>query len=96
MSVERERSYGPPPEPEAYGWNPPNSVEGEHEVPMDLVQHYREFRPGYWGYVCPSCHNVYAPGWGPSIPADFRAHIKPWTESKGCFFSPQAAAGGGR
>lgn len=86
MSVERERTYGPPPEPDAYGWNPPNTVEGEFVVPPDLEVYYREFRPGYWGYVCPCCRCVFAPGWGEKIPAEFRTHISPTHVGKECFF----------
>lgn len=79
-------------EPEAYGWNPPNSVADDFEVPSDLVVHYRQFRPGYWGYVCPCCHYVMAPGWGPNIPEQFRAHLRSYLEGKGCFFQPKATA----
>lgn len=73
-------------EPNAYGWNPPNAVPGEPVVPEDLVPHYREFEPGYWGYICPCCHCVWAPGWGSDIPAQFRAHIRPYLDGRDCFF----------
>jgi hypothetical protein len=85
-------------DPEHYGWNPADSPDCEFEVPADLAMHYRMFRDGYFGYVCPCCRCVWPPGWGPSIPRDFRAHIRPYLEGKGCFFEPkaQAAPAGGK
>lgn len=79
-------------DPEAYGWNPADSPDCEFQVPEDLRQHYRAFRDGYFGYICPCCRNVWAPGWGANIPAQFRAHIRPYFEGKGCFFQPKATA----
>jgi hypothetical protein len=76
-------------DPGAYGCNPPNMVEDDFHVPPDLVHYYRQFRPGYWGYVCPSCKCVLAPGWGANIPDQFRAHIRPHLEGKGCFLNPK-------
>lgn len=76
--------------PDDWGWYPPNIEGGDGiEVPADLVPYYRQIRDGLWGYICPSCHHAMAPGWGLNIPADFRAHIRPHLEGKGCFFNPR-------
>lgn len=75
----------PIPDPENYGWHPPNTGADSWHVPEDLIPHYREFRPGYWGYVCPSCRCVFPPGLGEKIIRDFRAHIKPYP-AKECWF----------
>ena len=80
-----------PEEASDYGWYPANSVPSDRPVPEDLVQFYREFQPGYYGYVCPACKCVFAPGWGETIPAQFRAHIRPWQDGKGCFLAQKAA-----
>lgn len=80
-------------DPNEWGWYPPNTEGGDGiEVPEDLVQHYRQVRDGLWGYVCPCCRYAMAPGWGMSIPRDFRAHIRPYLEGRGCFFEPKAQA----
>lgn len=77
-----------------YGWYPPNSgVEGDFQVPADLVEHYRQFRPdGYWGLICPACRCVFPPGLGETIWGQFRTHIKE-LDSKGCFFAQKASGG---
>jgi hypothetical protein len=72
-----------------YGWGPPGAP-GEIPVPDDVAQWYREFRPGYWGYVCPCCKCVWAPGWGEDLPKSFRAHVTPYLRGGGCFFEPKA------
>lgn len=59
------------------------------DVPSDLTPYYREFKPGYWAYVCPACGNIFGPVFG-SMPGSFRTHIKEIAEGKGCFFRPKA------
>lgn len=61
------------------------------DVPSDLKSYYRQFKPGLFGYVCPCCKNVFAPGWG-GMPGSFRAHIREYLEGAGCFFNPRAKA----
>lgn len=83
------RSRGPHPNDPDYGWGPPDAV--ENPVPADLVQFYREFKPGYWAFVCPCCRNVFAPGLG-GMPDAFRAHVHDYLRGSGCFFNPKAAS----
>ena len=80
-------------DPGAYGWHPANTDPGEIRVPSDLVHYYLEFRPGYYGYVCPACKCVFAPGWSEKTPAEFKAHIKPALDGKGCFFAQKKGFG---
>lgn len=75
-----------------YGWSPAHSEPADPysmAVPVDLVQYYRQFKLHSWGYVCPCCKNVWAPGFG-GMPESFRAHLRDWLEGKGCFFSQKA------
>ena len=74
----------------AYGWNPPGHPE-EAQVPADLEPFYRQFKPGYWGYVCPCCHYVFPPGLG-GMPSTFRVHVKEYLSGSGCSLNGRAAA----
>ncbi len=77
-------------DPGLYGWSPANENPDEWPVPDDLVPYYRMFRDGYFGYICPCCRCVWAPGWGQDTPKHFRAHLQPYIQGKGCFFEPKA------
>ena len=72
-----------------YGWGPANSDPRDHTVPLDLERYYRNFKPGFWGYVCPSCGMVFPPGLA-GMPGGFRAHIVDVAQGKGCMFAPAA------
>lgn len=84
---------------ELYGWGPDghDPADPYSKVPDDLVRFYRQFKPEHWGFVCPCCKNVWAPGFT-GMPDAFRVHLRDWLEGKGCFFNPkpQAAAPAGR
>lgn len=76
-----------------YGWGPAGHDPSDPfaEVPKDLERFYREFKTSHWGYVCPACGHVWAPGFA-GMPNSFRAHIRDWFDGKGCFFAPKAAS----
>ena len=67
-----------------YDWAPADDF--DNPVPADLVQYHREFKHGYWGYVCPCCRNVFAPGWA-GMPESFRTHVREYLTGSGCFFN---------
>jgi hypothetical protein len=54
------------------------------DIPGDLRQYYRQFKPGYWAYVCPICHYVFPPNLA-GMPGGFVTHVK---NENGCFFRP--------
>lgn len=81
------RRYNPHPNDPDYDWGPADPV--SNPVPADLVPYHREFKRGYWAYVCPCCHNVFAPGFA-GMPEGFRSHIRPYNEGKGCMLNPSA------
>ncbi len=72
-----------------YDWGPADPI--DNPIPADIVKYHRQFKPGYWGYVCPCCRNVWAPGWG-GMPDSFRGHIREYLQGRGCFFNPKAIA----
>lgn len=81
-----------------YGWGPAGHDPADpfsETVPADLVQFYREFKLGHWGFVCPCCKNVWAPGFG-GMPDSFRAHVREYLGGGGCFSNPKPTAGGSR
>lgn len=57
------------------------------DVPSDLKQYYRHFKPGFWGFVCPNCKYVFPPLFG-GMPESFRKHLEPWQSGEGCAFKP--------
>lgn len=60
----------------------------EFQPPEDLAPYFREFKPGYMGYICPNCRTVYAPGFA-GMPEGFRTHIKD-LDRTGCTFNPKS------
>jgi hypothetical protein len=52
------------------------------DVPPDLRQYYRQFKPMYWGFVCPFCKTIFAMSWG-GMPSAFRKHISPLEDENG-------------
>ncbi len=63
----------PHPNDRDYDWGPADPI--DNPVPSDLAQYHRQFKPGYWGYVCPCCKLVFAPGWA-GMPDALRSHIR--------------------
>lgn len=65
----------------------------DYQPPLDLASYFREFKPGYMGYVCPRCRNVFAPGFA-GMPGAFRTHVREFQDTGGCFFDPATRRSG--